>query len=47
MGLGEAMRRAVSLGIVTLMLLLLTAIVVLYDGATIQHVDGAPPFDEY
>lgn len=41
------MRRTVSLGIVTLTLLVLTAIVLLYDGASIRHVDGAPYSDEY
>jgi hypothetical protein len=41
------MRRAISLGIVTLTLLVLTAIVLLYDGATVRHIDGAPYTDEY
>ena len=41
------MRRTISLSIVMLTLLLLTAIVLIYDGATIRQVEGAPQFDEY
>ncbi|HSK98542.1 MAG TPA: hypothetical protein VK891_18085 [Euzebyales bacterium] len=41
------MRRTISLSIVMLTLLLLTAIVLIYDGATVRQVEGAPQFDEY